>query len=145
MILRKWRHGALGSSIDGSSQSTCLPGEMESEIKVQEVFESLPRNFTNGALTDAREDCIQEFGEKGCSNPRCAIWNNARSQFPYVKSAHTVLTSKDERASDNPNGFTRSYFEIKGVYYSFKQGRDLDVQQLRVRAIFNRKAIKLVT
>lgn len=56
-----------------------------------------------------------------------------------VKSGRTALTSEDERASHNPNSFTRSYFEIKGVYYSFKQGRDLDVQQLGIRAVFNRK------
>jgi hypothetical protein len=40
---------------------------------------------------------------------------------------HAELTAEDERASHNPHGFTRSYFEIKGVYYSFKQCRDLDV------------------
>ena len=52
---------------------------MELEVEVQKMFESFPRNFTDGALTDARKDCIQEFREKGCSNSCRAIWNDTKN------------------------------------------------------------------
>ena len=126
--MRIKKHHALGSSIDGPSQPTCLPGQVEFEIKVQEVFKSFSRNFTNGALTDTRKNCVQEFGEKSCSDSGCAVWNNTRSWDDRREiRSYLVLTSKDKRTGDNPNSFTRSYFEIKGVHYSFKQGRDLNV------------------
>ena len=79
MILRKKRHHTLGSSIDGSGQPTRLFGQVEFEVKVQEVLECFPRDFANSVLTNARKNCIQEFGEKGCSDSRCAVWNNTRS------------------------------------------------------------------
>ena len=56
--------------------------------------------------------------------------------------SHVALTPEDERASDDPNGPTRSYFEIKGVHYGFEQSGNLDVQQLGVRAVVNGKTIE---
>lgn len=53
-----------------------------------------------------------------------------------------ALTPKDERAGHNPNSSTGSYFEIKGVYYGFKQSRHLDVQQLGIHEILNRNTIE---
>lgn len=51
---------------------------------------------------------------------------------------YPALTSEDERTGDHPDSSTRSYFEIKGIYYGFKQGRNLDVQQLGINVVFNR-------
>jgi len=68
----------LCSAIDGTGKSTCLSGEMELEIEIEQVLESFTRDLAYGTLTDVGEHCIQKFTEYGRPDARSAVWGGVR-------------------------------------------------------------------
>jgi len=48
---------------------------MELEVEVKQMFECLPCDFTDGALTYVGEHGVQKFSRKGGTYPSSPVWN----------------------------------------------------------------------
>lgn len=64
---------SLGSSIDGSGQSTGLTSQVEIQIQAQKVVENISCNLSNGFLRNARKHSISQLLEYCCTDSGGAI------------------------------------------------------------------------
>lgn len=78
----------LGSTVNGSGQSTSLAREVEVQVEPQQMLKDISCNFSNSFLCYTSKYGIPQFLEECCSYPSGTIWNETVS--PSKILARTV-------------------------------------------------------
>ena len=63
----------LCSAIDGTGESTCLPGKVKFEVQVEQVLKRFAGDLAYGTLTNVGEHGIQQFTKDGRADARGAV------------------------------------------------------------------------